>query len=261
MSRVGEGDGGRRESALQTGKARAEQLPPSAPAWRSVGRTFFDQPGPVLTGGGGDLASYPTIACDIARRDHSQRSPSRTSQPSTTRLKANVVSKTAQARTWQFDLRDYPMPFFEEERSPMLAPPKSAIALRRGKKMAELDGYIFVTAEYNHGLPAVLKNALDYAYAEYNRKPATFVGYGSAGAARAVEQLRLVLAEQQVATLKHTVHVNAAEFIGMLMHGKTFADFSYFGESVAPMLENLVWWANVLKAGRQPTTHPIAVRA
>jgi NAD(P)H-dependent FMN reductase len=107
----------------------------------------------------------------------------------------------------------------------------------------------------------VLKNALDYAYAEYNRKPATFVGYGSAGAARAVEQLRLILAELQVATLKHTVHVNAAEFIGMLMHGKTFADFPYLGESVAPMLENLVWWANVLKAGRQPATHPIAVRA
>jgi len=106
----------------------------------------------------------------------------------------------------------------------MLAPPKSAIALRWGKKMAELDGYIFVTAEYNHGLPSVLKNALDYAYAEYNRKPATFVGYGSAGAARAVEQLRLVLAELQVATLKHTVHVNAAEFIGMLIHGMTFTD-------------------------------------
>ena len=50
-----------------------------------------------------------------------------------------------------------------------------------------------MTAEYNHGLPSVLKNALDYAYAEYNRKPATFVGYGSAGAAPAVEQLRLVL--------------------------------------------------------------------
>ena len=138
---------------------------------------------------------------------------------------ANIAKQRDDAEFEVVDLRDYPMPFFEEERSPMLAPPKSAIALRWGKKMAELDGYIFVTAEYNHGLPSVLKNALDYAYAEYNRKPATFVGYGSAGAARAVEQLRLVLAELQVATLKHTVHVNAAEFIGMLMHGKTFADF------------------------------------
>jgi NAD(P)H-dependent FMN reductase len=136
----------------------------------------------------------------------------------------NIAKQRDDAEFEIVDLRDYPMPFFEEERSPMFAPPKSAVALRWGKKMAELDGYIFVTAEYNHGLPAVLKNALDYAYVEYNRKPATFVGYGSAGAARAVEQLRLVLAELQVATLKHTVHVNAAEFIGMLIHGKTFTD-------------------------------------
>jgi hypothetical protein len=56
-----------------------------------------------------------------------------------------------------------------------------------------------------------------------------------------VEQLRLVLAELQVATMKHTVHVNAAEVIGMLMHGKTFADFPYLDESVAPVLENLGW--------------------
>jgi multimeric flavodoxin WrbA len=94
---------------------------------------------------------------------------------------ANIAKQRDDAEFEVVDLRDYPMPFFEEERSPMLAPPKSAIALRWGKKMAELDGYIFVTAEYNHGLPAVLKNALDYAYAEYNRKPATFVGYGKRG--------------------------------------------------------------------------------
>ena len=74
------------------------------------------------------------------------------------------------------------------------------------------------------GIPAVLKNALDYAYAAYNRKPATFLGYGSAGGARSVEQLRLVLAELQVVTLKQTVHVGYAEFIGMLMQDKTFAE-------------------------------------
>jgi hypothetical protein len=112
-----------------------------------------------------------------------------------------VVSKTAQARTWQFDLRDYPMPLFKK------------------REIADVGA----------------ANALDYAYAEYSRKPATFIGYGSAGPARAVEQLRLVLAELQVATLKHTVHVNAAKFIGMLMRGKTFADFPYLGESVAPI--------------------------
>ena len=107
------------------------------------------------------------------------------------------------------------------------------VALRWGRKMAELDGYIFVTAEYNHSIPAVLKNALDYAYLEFNRKPATFVGYGGVGAARAVEQLRLILAELQVASLKHTVHINAGEFVAMLTQGKSFDDFPYLEDTVA----------------------------
>lgn len=149
------------------------------------------------------------------------------------------------------DLRDYPMPFFEDETSPMWAPPVDATAVRWGQKIAEFDGFIFITAEYNHGIPAVLKNALDYAYNEFVRKPATFVGYGGVGAARAVEQLRLVLAEMQVASLKHTVHINALELIAMLREGKDFADFPYFEDTVGPMLDNLVWWAKTLKAGRE----------
>ena len=148
------------------------------------------------------------------------------------------------------DLRDYPLPFFEQAMSPLFAPPQNAVALRLGKKVAEFDGFIFVTAEYNHGIPAVLKNALDYVYAEFNRKPATFVGYGSVGAARSIEQLRMVLAELQVATLRHTVHINATEFLGMLMQGKSFADYPYLDAAVGPMLDDLMWWTNVLKAGR-----------
>ena len=66
-------------------------------------------------------------------------------------------------------------------------------AQRWQKKVAEFDGFVFVTAEYNHGISAVLKNALDYAYPEWNKKAAGFVGYGSVGGARAIEQLRLVL--------------------------------------------------------------------
>jgi len=148
------------------------------------------------------------------------------------------------------DLRDYPMPFFEEEKSPMLVPPHDEAARRWGKKMAELDGYIFITAEYNHGIPAVLKNALDHAYAEYSRKPAAFVGYGSVGAARAVEQLRLMLTALQMAPQKLSVHINATEFIGVAMQGKTFADYPHLEDSVHLMLDNLVWWADALKAAR-----------
>jgi NAD(P)H-dependent FMN reductase len=130
-------------------------------------------------------------------------------------------------------------------------PPASEAALRWGKKMAELDGYVFITAEYNHSMSGVLKNALDYAYSEYNRKPATFVGYGGVGGARAVEQLRLVFAELQIASLKHTVHINAPEYLGVVNEGKTFADFPYLEDAAVLMLGQLVWWAATLKAGRE----------
>jgi NAD(P)H-dependent FMN reductase len=165
-----------------------------------------------------------------------------------------LASQRTDATFEVVDLRDYPMPFFDEPRSPITVTPKNEVALRWAKKLAELDGFVFVTAEYNHGIPAVLKNALDYAYAEYNRKPATFVGYGSTGGARAVEQLRLVLAELQVATLRHAVHIGYAEFVGMLMQGKTFADYPHLDASAGKMLDDLVWWANSLRAGRHPAT-------
>ena len=80
------------------------------------------------------------------------------------------------------DLRDYPMPFFDEPASNAWVPSKNEVAKRWQKKVAEFDGYIFVTAEYNRSIPAVLKNALDYAYTEWNRKAAAYVGYGSVGA-------------------------------------------------------------------------------
>ena len=160
------------------------------------------------------------------------------------------MSKRDDAEFELIDLRDYPMPFFEEKLSPMYGPPENEAALRWGAKIASLDGYIFITAEYNHGVTAVLKNALDYAYMEYNRKPAAFVGYGGAGGARAIEQLRLVLAELQVASLKHTVHIGTGEMIGIVRQGKSMADYPYLADSTAPMLNEIVWWSDALKAAR-----------
>ncbi|HEY1547501.1 MAG TPA: NAD(P)H-dependent oxidoreductase, partial [Kofleriaceae bacterium] len=100
------------------------------------------------------------------------------------------------------DLRDYPLPFFDEPKSPFREPSQHAVATRWARKVGELDGYVFVTGEYNHSIPASLKNALDYVYAEWNRKPAAFVGYGNAGGARGIEQLRSMLVELQVAPLR-----------------------------------------------------------
>src|SRR5260221_5575319 len=111
------------------------------------------------------------------------------------------------------DLRDYPMPFFDEVATNAWVPSTNEVAQRWQKKVAEFDGYVFVTAEYNHGIPAVLKNALDYAYPEWNKKAAALVGYGAVGGARAVEQLRLVAAELQLATTRTGGYIQGADFM------------------------------------------------
>lgn len=151
------------------------------------------------------------------------------------------------------DLRDYPMPLFEEAASPAYVPPKNEAARRWGRKVAELDGFIFVTAEYNRGPPAALKNALDHAYTEFNRKPAAFVGYGGVGAARAVEQLRLICIELQMAPTRSGVHIGGADFIGLFMQGKTFADMPHLDPTATAMLDEFAWWTHALNAARAET--------
>ena len=91
------------------------------------------------------------------------------------------------------DLRDYPMPFFDEavtSATPGRAPYSNEVVQRWTAQVAAADGFVFVTPEYNYGPSAVLKNALDWVYPEWNRRAAAFVGYGSAMGARSIQQLR-----------------------------------------------------------------------
>lgn len=148
------------------------------------------------------------------------------------------------------DLRDYPLPFFSESTSPAWAPPRNEVAQRWAQWVAAMDGYIFVTAEYNHGIPAVLKNALDYAYKEFNRKPAAYVGYGGVGAARAIEQLRLVNVELQMAPTRAAVHISGADFMAMFLHGKSFAETPHLEPAARTMLDDFNWWVRALKNAR-----------
>ena len=152
------------------------------------------------------------------------------------------------------DLRDYPMPFFDEPASPAWMPPKNQVAQRWMAKLAELDGLVFVTPEYNHGYSAVLKNALDYAFQQFNRKPAAFVGYGGVGAARAIEQLRMVAVELQMAPIPKSVNVGMAEFLAIWQQGKDFADFPHLEQAAVALLDDLSWWSRTLQAGRQATS-------
>lgn len=148
------------------------------------------------------------------------------------------------------DLRDHPLPLFEAKSAPAHAPVDTPAAERWSRTMAAFDGYVFVTAEYNHSITGVLKNALDHLYPEVRRKPATFVGYGAAGGVRAVEHLRNVLAELQVATLRFAVHIGRAELVGIAREGKTPADFPQLADELALALDDLVWWGETLKVGR-----------
>jgi NAD(P)H-dependent FMN reductase len=150
------------------------------------------------------------------------------------------------------DLRDWPMPFFNEATSPAYGPSKNEVALRWQKKVASLDGFIIVTSEYNRGPPASLKNALDYAYSEWNKKPVGFVAYGGVGGARAVEQLRLNCIELQMAPIRAAVHIQLPVYLAVLKEGKSLKEFE---DVLMPgtMLDQLVWWTNALKAARERT--------
>lgn len=149
------------------------------------------------------------------------------------------------------DLRDYPMPFFDEAASNAWVPSKNEVALRWQKKVAEFDGYIFVTAEYNRGISAVLKNAIDYAYPEWNKKTAAYVGYGSVGGARAIEQLRLINVELQMAPMRTGVHIQGADFMAVWQQGKDISELTYLQPNAKEMLDQLVWWTNALKTARE----------
>ena len=110
------------------------------------------------------------------------------------------------------DLRDYDMPFFNEEMSPyaMEMAGKEYVngAVKKWTdKVAEADGFIIVTGEYNHGYPAVLKNALDWVSKQWRSKPVGFVSYGGAGGARVIEQLRQVVIELGMIPIKVALSV------------------------------------------------------
>jgi NAD(P)H-dependent FMN reductase len=151
------------------------------------------------------------------------------------------------------DLRDYPMPFYDQERPPAYGHREYssevtpwAAAVERG------DGYLVVTSEYNHGYPAVLKNAFDSVFPEFNRKPIAFAGYGNTGGARAIEQLRLVAVELEMAPLRQAIHILPALMVpAMQAEGPFDVElFASLDEKLATAANDLVWWSTALREAR-----------
>jgi NAD(P)H-dependent FMN reductase len=170
---------------------------------------------------------------------------------------AQWILKQAQARgdleVTLVDLRDHPLPFFDEMASNMWMPSQNPEAIRWQQTIGGFDGYIFVVAEYNHSLPGVLKNALDQAYKEWNRKPFTAIGYGSTGAARAIEHLRCIAVELQMVSTHAAVHIGGGDFMAVHpMFGKqpiTQIEANLL-PSAKTALDELLWWAKATIAAK-----------
>ena len=164
---------------------------------------------------------------------------------------ADWVLEQASARTGAdyelVDLADYPLPHLDEAMPPALGKYAGEHTKAWAAKIAGFDGFIFVSPEYNHSTSGVLKNAIDYLYGEWNNKAAAFVSYGSLGGARAIEHLRGIASELQIA------HVRAQLSFSL------FADFENFSvfkpgpqhtAGTAALFDQLESWAGALKTVR-----------
>jgi len=153
------------------------------------------------------------------------------------------------------DLRDQDLPFFDEKASNLWMPSEDPRAVAWQQKLAGFDGFMFVVAEYNRSITGALKNALDQAYKEWNRKPMAALAYGSMGGARALEQLRLIAIELQMVPLRNAVHIGGGDFFKVSPLGEDApisAIEDHLKGSLQATLDELTFWARLLKDAPKP---------
>jgi len=165
---------------------------------------------------------------------------------------ARWVHRFAQQRTdaeFEFvDIAHYQLPLFDEPQSPLFGKYTKPHTKAWSDKIASFDGYVFVTPEYNHSMSGAMKNAIDFLYREWNNKAAGFVSYGGgASGARAVEHLRLVMAELMVATVRAQVMLS---LITDFENFTTFKPLPQRERELTTVLDQVVSWATALKAVR-----------
>jgi NAD(P)H-dependent FMN reductase len=158
-----------------------------------------------------------------------------------------IASRRADAVYELVDILDFNLPLLDEPVPPSLGQYSKPHTKAWAAQIDQYDGFVFVTPEYNHGPSGALKNAIDFLYKEWNNKAAGFVSYGSAGGTRAVESLRLVMGELQVADVRAQV---------MLSLFTDFENFTSFKPDprhepeVNAMLDQVVAWSGALQALR-----------
>jgi len=155
-----------------------------------------------------------------------------------------IAAKRNDAEFELVDIQDYNLPLLDEPVPPSMDRYSKAHTKAWSEKIGSFDAFVFVTPEYNHGIPGALKNAIDFLYKEWNNKAAGFVSYGSAGGARSVEQLRLVMAELQVADVRAQVMLSLrADFEKFT----AFKPMPHQEAAVNTMLGQVIAWGAALK--------------
>jgi NAD(P)H-dependent FMN reductase len=158
-----------------------------------------------------------------------------------------IAKKRSDAEFEYIDVKDFNLPLLDEPVPPSRGQYSKEHTRKWAAKIDSFDAFVFVAAEYNHGIPGALKNAIDFLYNEWNNKVAGFVGYGSAGGVRSVEQLRLVMAEVQVATVRAQVQLSLfTDFENF----SVFKPAPYHEKTINTMLEQVIAWGNALRTVR-----------
>src|SRR5436309_2513661 len=155
-----------------------------------------------------------------------------------------IAQKRNDAEFELVDIKDFNLPLLDEPVPPSMGQYSKPHTKAWAAKIGSFDGYVFVTPEYNHGVPGALKNAIDFLFAEWNNKAAGFVSYGGAGGARGVEQLRLVLAEVQMATVRNQV------LLSMFTDFENYSIFkpaAHHEKSVNAMFDQVIAWVDVFQ--------------
>jgi len=151
------------------------------------------------------------------------------------------------------DLREHPLPFYDLPTPP--AKLARAYASERQRELGGLleaaDAYLVLSNEFNHGYSAALKNTLDHYFAEFRRKAMGFIGYGNVGGSRAIEQLRQVAAELEMASTRHAIHIMGPQMQQIRSDEQTRQSvFHSLDERLDVVVSDLVWWARALRAAR-----------
>lgn len=163
------------------------------------------------------------------------------------------ASRRDDAQFELIDLRDYPLPHLDEPVPPSLGQYQNEHTKQWAATISAFDGFIVVTPEYNHGTSGVLKNAFDFLYAEWNNKAVGFVSYGSVGGARAVEHLRLVAGELQMADVRQQVTLS---LLTEFENYSVFKPGDYNLPALNTMLDQVIAWSAALAPVRNASPIP-----